>query len=151
MSTTAFVAELLEAVPANRLFGLRVEEASPAAGEVALDMRPELANVIGTLHASGLVALLDAAGLAAVLGQAPGPGGLAGVSALGAAAEVRFLAPAARALRCRCELDETAVVTVRAFFVGDVDRARVRTFAQTSDDEGAVVCDGWFDWRLRRA
>jgi hypothetical protein len=34
------------------------------AAEVAVDVLPELFNVIGSMHSSGLIALVDAAGLA---------------------------------------------------------------------------------------
>ncbi|WP_026912164.1 DUF4442 domain-containing protein [Patulibacter minatonensis] len=150
MDTTAVAAAMLEPVPANRLFGIRVRSATPDGAEVELDVRTEATNVIGSLHASGLVAIADAAGLAAVLGAAPSPAALEGVSALGAAAELRFAAPARGRLVGRCALDDDAARTLRGLYDRDTDRATLATTVAIEDEAGDLVCTGTFDWRLRR-
>ncbi|GAA1953759.1 hypothetical protein [Amycolatopsis minnesotensis] len=70
MDLTDLARKLLEPIPANRSAGPRVLRAADGTGEVAIGPAPALANVIGSLHSSGLVALLDAAGLAAIIGAA---------------------------------------------------------------------------------
>src|SRR5262249_43796467 len=64
---TALARALIEPVPAPRTAGIAVLRAVDGAAEVALDPPPELANVIGSLHSSGLITLVDAAGLAAIV------------------------------------------------------------------------------------
>lgn len=150
MDTTQFAAGLLEPVPANRLFGITVREATPAGGMVRLEVRPEHVNVIGSMHASGLVALLDAAGLAALLGVAAAPDALDGVDVLGSAAGVRFLAPARGVLVCRCVLPPATADAMGALLTGREDRAALRTDATIVDEDDREVCAGHFEWRLRR-
>lgn len=150
MDTTAVAAAMLEPVPANRLFGIRVRVATPDGAEVELDVRPEFTNVIGWLHASGLVAIADAAGLAAVLGAAPTPDALEDVGALGAAAEMRFVAPARGRLVGRCALTPEAAGTLRELYGRESDRGRLTTEVTIEDESGATVCLGRFDWRMRR-
>jgi acyl-coenzyme A thioesterase PaaI-like protein len=86
MDATAPARSLLEPVPAHRTAGTEVLRAEGGAAEVALDTPPELTDVIGSLHSSGLIALLDAAGPAAVIAAVQVPGEFDGVVPLGAAA-----------------------------------------------------------------
>lgn len=150
MDATALARSLLEPVPARRTAGIQVLRAEDCAAEVALDTPPGLTNVIGSLHSSGLIALLDAVGLAAVIAAVEGPGEFDGVVPLGAAATVEFLAPARGRLVASCALDESARHTLRGVLSGDGDRARLATVAEIRDATGAVVCRGGFDWSVRR-
>jgi acyl-coenzyme A thioesterase PaaI-like protein len=93
---------LLEPVPANRTFGVRVLSAAGAAAEVELVAAAAFENVIGSLHSSGLVALIDATGLAAVIAAAGEESHFDGVAPLGSEAHVEFLAPARGRLVGRC-------------------------------------------------
>ncbi|MFD3452298.1 hypothetical protein ACFWVC_08955 [Streptomyces sp. NPDC058691] len=94
MDATALARALLEPVPANRTAGIEVLRAEDGAAQVALETPYALRNVIGSLHASGLVALLDAAGLAALVAACEEPSQFEGVVPLGAAATMEFLAAA---------------------------------------------------------
>jgi uncharacterized protein (TIGR00369 family) len=151
MDPTAVAAQLLEPVPANRLFGIEVRSATPDGAEVVLEVRAEATNVIGSLHAGGLAALVDATGLAAILGQAPDGAVLDDLGILGAAASLRFLAPARGRLTGRCTLDEQAHRAVCDVLVRGADRATVDTEVRIDDEAGTCVCTGRFEWRLRRA
>ncbi|MFF7392969.1 hypothetical protein ACFZAE_31585 [Streptomyces scabiei] len=75
MDRTALARTLLEPIPAHRT------------AEIATRTPPELTNVMGSLHSSGLVALLDATGLGAIIAAStvrrtahgpPGTGGRRG-------------------------------------------------------------------------
>jgi hypothetical protein len=52
IDATALAAQVLETGPANLTFGIKVESAQDANATVALELKPELENVIGSLHAS---------------------------------------------------------------------------------------------------
>jgi acyl-coenzyme A thioesterase PaaI-like protein len=68
VDATVLARRLLEPIPANRTAGIEVLYAADETGRVAVTTPESMTNVIGSLHASGLVALQDAAGLAAVIG-----------------------------------------------------------------------------------
>jgi acyl-coenzyme A thioesterase PaaI-like protein len=150
MDMTAAAAGLLEDIPAHRMFGLRVLRAADACGEVGLVVQPAMTNVIGSLHSSGLVALVDATGLAAIIGAAAGAAELEGLSPLGTVAELEFVAPAHGDLVGRCALDGEARGRVRAVLEGRVRKADLITDIDVLDATGATVCHGSFTWRLRR-
>jgi hypothetical protein len=73
MDVTALARTLLEPVPAHRTAGIEVLRAADGAAEVALQTPEALVNVIGSLHSSGLIALVDAAGLAAIIAASGSP------------------------------------------------------------------------------
>lgn len=150
MDATALAQRLLGPIPAHRTLGLRVLRAADGAAEVAADTPAALTNAIGSLHSSGLVALVDAAGLAALIAAAEEPDGFAGVVPFGSAAELSFLAPARGRLVASCTLTEGARRAVAAVCAGRSERARTTTEAEVTDAEGVVVCRGRFDWSLRR-
>lgn len=77
MDRTALARTLLESIPAHRTTLIEVVRAADGAAEIATRTPPELTNVIGSLHSSGLVALLDATGLGAII--AASTGGLKGL------------------------------------------------------------------------
>jgi acyl-coenzyme A thioesterase PaaI-like protein len=147
---TELARRLLEPIPANKTFGLRVTRAKNGEAEVALDAPPQLANVIGSLHSSGLIALLDAAGLAAIISVAHTEEEFDGVIPLGAAAELQFLAPARGQLVARCNLCESDIATVRSLLDGETDKISLKTTVDVSNSAGAVVCTGGFRWSVRR-
>lgn len=150
MDATALARELIEPVPANALLGLTVRTAVDAAATVELQARPELGNVIGSLHASGLIALVDAAGLAAIISAADDAGELQEVSPLGSDADLTFFAPGRGRLQGHRALDELAYGSVRRLLSGESDRAALLTETEVTDENGAVVCTGRFRWRVRR-
>lgn len=141
---------LLEDVPANRLIGIEVRSACDGASTVGMTVPPELTNVIGSLHSSGLIALADAAGLAAVLSVAAEPSQLAGISPLGSDADLTFFSPARGELSARCVLDDAAQEQVTALLTDRVSKAAFMTDAEITDSSGTVVCTGRFRWRVRR-
>jgi acyl-coenzyme A thioesterase PaaI-like protein len=141
---------LLGPVPAHRSAGLEVVRAVDGVGVVAVVVRPAATNVIGSLHSSGLITLIDAAGLAAIIGACPSEDAFANVVPLGAEGRLRFLAPGLGRLVATCTLGAAAREQLDALFGGARDRARITTAATIADSSGAVVCDGEFDWSIRR-
>jgi acyl-coenzyme A thioesterase PaaI-like protein len=150
MDMTRTAAEMLEPIPANALFGIRVRRAGPDGAEVSLAVAEQASNVIGSLHSSGLVALLDAAGLAAVIGTAADPRQLSGVVPLGSRAEARFRAPARGMLTAHCALAYETQQELVPFWELAADRAQLSTPVVVHDGQGTLVCDGAFTWTLRR-
>jgi acyl-coenzyme A thioesterase PaaI-like protein len=112
---------------------------------------PHLANVIGSLHSSGLITLIDAAGLAAIIAAFPTEQAFDGVVPLGTAASLRFLAPARGRLIATCVLDKGAGDQLTALIHGTTSRARFTTAAAVTGETDTVVCQGTFDWSVRRA
>ncbi|GAA1527002.1 hypothetical protein GCM10009827_049920 [Dactylosporangium maewongense] len=151
MDATALARSLLDPIPAHRTVGLEVVRAVNGVGVVTVTAPPALANVIGSLHSSGLVTLADAAGLAAIISACPTPDAVQGVVPLGAAATMRFLAPARGHLTATCRLDPDARETLAEVFIGVANRVRIATTADITDETGVVVCQGTFDWSVRRA
>ncbi|WP_432988133.1 DUF4442 domain-containing protein [Dactylosporangium sp. CA-233914] len=150
MDATELARRLLSPIPAHITLGLEVVRAADGAAEVAAEVPPALTNVIGSLHSSGLMALIDAAGLAALIAAVEHPDDFAGVVPLGAAAELRFLAPARGRLVASCHLEDEERAAIKALFAGESDAARAMTEAEIRDVSGEVVCRGSFDWSLRR-
>jgi acyl-coenzyme A thioesterase PaaI-like protein len=150
MDATALARSLLDPIPAHRTVGLEVLRAVNGVGVVAVTAPPALANVIGSLHSSGLITLIDAAGLAAVISAAPTGDAFHGVVPLGAAAALRFLSPARGRLVATCRLDPDAREALAEVFIGASTRARITTTTDIADDTGGVVCQGTFDWSVRR-
>lgn len=148
---TAVAASLLEPIPAHATFGLRVEHAADASGEVSLEVTPGIANVVGSLHSSGLVALIDATGLAAIIAAAETPHEFRDVTPLGVVAQVEFLALARGRLKGHCRLGDEARERVRDVLERRVRKATLFTDVEIVDDSGATVCRGRFTWKLRCA
>jgi hypothetical protein len=117
---------------------------------VAAEVPPALTNVIGSLHSSGLIILVDAAGLAALISAVEQPDDFAAVIPVGEAAELRFLAPARGRLVASCRLEDEERAALKALFAGESQSARAMTEAEIRDESGEVVCQGSFDWSLRR-
>jgi acyl-coenzyme A thioesterase PaaI-like protein len=140
---------LLESVPAHRSVGLRVVRAADASAEVATDTPESMTNVIGSLHSSGLVALLDAVGLGAIIADSP-DGDVDGLLPLGRSVTVEFLAPARGRLVATCELTPAAREALRPLWAGRADKVRLTTRAEVRDDTGMHVCRGEFQWSVRR-
>ena len=127
VDATRLAATLLEPVPANRTFHIQVLRAVDSTAEVALAVEPDFHNVIGSLHSSGLVALVDATGLAAIIAAAANEAQLEDVVPLGSAARLEFLAPARGRLLGQCALEHEHASALRAFFTGNQPRAQVDT------------------------
>jgi acyl-coenzyme A thioesterase PaaI-like protein len=151
MDATRLAASLLEPIPANRLFGIKVLRAGGATAEVGLQVREPMTNVIGSLHSSGLVALIDATGLAAVIAASTDEAQFDRVTPLGTIAHVEFLAPARGPLVGRCSLGGPELESLLALLRGQTAKARLTTAVDVADAAGVVVCRGSFEWRLRRA
>lgn len=151
MDTTGFAARLLEPVPANRSFGLHVRRADPAGAEVELDLDVGFHNVIGSLHSSGLVTLVDAAGLAAMIGCCRDEAEFDGITVLGTAASLQFIAPARGRLIASCQLEPFEQGALRELLDRRVLKEELDTFAEVHDRGGSLVCRGRFTWKLRCA
>jgi acyl-coenzyme A thioesterase PaaI-like protein len=150
MDMTAVARARLDPIPANRTAGIKVLRAADGAAQVAMAANAELANVIGSLHSSGLIALADAAGLAAVIAACDSPDELNGVVPLGGRAAMEFRAPARGRLTGSCELDDAARRALRPVLAGRQGRVRVSTVADITDEAGVLVCRGTFEWTIRR-
>lgn len=150
MDMTPLARSLLEPIPAHRTAGVEVLRAADGVAEIAADTPEGLTNVIGSLHSSGLVALVDAAGLGAIIAAAERPEEFQGVVPLGAAASLEFLAPARGRLVAICRLSDEAQGALRPLLDGQTDRARFSTGTEVTDAEGTLVCRGTFDWSVRR-
>lgn len=150
MDATALAASLLEPIPANATCGIEVVRAVDGAAAVALDPPPGLANVIGSLHASGLVALVDATGLAALIAAVEHERQFDGVVPLGTAARLEFLRPARGRLLGRCALTAQAHAALGAVLKGEHRRARLETTVEIGDADDQLVCRGTFAWSVRR-
>jgi acyl-coenzyme A thioesterase PaaI-like protein len=149
MDATALARRLLEAVPANRTAGLEVLYAVDGLSRVALTTPPELTNVIGSLHASGFVALLDATGLAAVIAACRTEQEAETLVPLGASATIDFRAPGRGRLVAECTLDDDGRLALDRLLSGDTERARMGTTTEIMDRTGSVVCSGTFRWNIR--
>jgi acyl-coenzyme A thioesterase PaaI-like protein len=142
MDVTAFARSLLEPIPAHRTAGIQVQRAIDGTSEVVLVTPLAMTNVIGSLHSSGLVALVDAAGLAAIIAACDTEDDFHGVVPLGAAASVDFRAPARGRLVASCQPGQEARLALRPVLTGEVDRARITTVADVVDEAGVLVCRG---------
>jgi acyl-coenzyme A thioesterase PaaI-like protein len=151
MDATRLAARLLEPVPANRTFGVRVLSAAGAAAEVELVAAAAFENVIGSLHSSGLVALIDATGLAAMIAAASDESQFEGLTPLGSETHVEFLAPARGRLVGRYALTPESVSALGGVLERRERKAEVTTAVEVCDQSGTVVCRGSFIWKLRRS
>jgi acyl-coenzyme A thioesterase PaaI-like protein len=151
MDLTALARALLDPIPAHQTIGLVVLSAAGGTGVVAVTVPAHLTNVIGSLHSSGLITLIDAAGLAAIIAACPTERAFDGVVPLGTAASLRFLAPARGRLVATCTLDVDAGEQLAAVLHQNTQRARFTTVATVTDQTDTVVCEGTFDWSVRRA
>lgn len=150
MDMTALARSLIEPVPAHRTAGIRVLRAAAGTATVAMDTPVELANVIASLHSSGLIALIDAAGLAAIIAGSDAPADVEGVLPLGRSAALEFRAPARGRLVATCSLNEDARASLADLFARRADRVRFATVTDVMDASSTVVCTGEFRWTVRR-
>ncbi|MFF4505337.1 PaaI family thioesterase [Streptomyces sp. NPDC001401] len=150
MDMTALARTLLEPIPAHRTAGIEVLRAADGAAEVVLETPQELTNVIGSLHSSGLMALVDAAGLGAIIACGTRTGDLDGIVPLGTVAKLEFLAPARGRLVAACRLTDEARHALQPLLAGESEKARLSTQAEVTDAAGTPVCRGSFDWSVRR-
>jgi acyl-coenzyme A thioesterase PaaI-like protein len=151
MDLTEVARRLLEPIPANQSIGLKVLRARDGEAAVGVDAPAHLANVIGSLHSSGLVALVDAAGLAALIASARSERQLEGIIPLGTAAQLEFHAPARGSLIARCKLGPADATTAEALFEGRSGKVSLTTTVDVVNQSGATVCTGSFLWNVRRA
>lgn len=150
MELTSLAAGLLEPVPANAALGIKVIRAAGGGAEVSMPEATDAANVIGSMHSSGLIALIDAAGLAAVIAMTDERAPFENVVALGANARLEFLAPARGRLRGSCRLDNQARAAIKRLLLGEADKVSATTNVEIRDPDDLMVCRGTFEWRIRR-
>jgi acyl-coenzyme A thioesterase PaaI-like protein len=150
MDVTSLARSLIEPIPAHRTAGIQVMSAVDGTAAVALSTPPAMLNVIGSLHSSGLMALVDTAGLAAIIAACDTEDEFRGVTPLGAAASLEFHAPARGRLVAHCRLEPDARQALRPVLAGESDRARITTVAEVVDAAGVLACRGTFDWSVRR-
>jgi len=152
VNATDIAGQLLRLAPANVTLGLRVMRAVDGLGEVEMLASPEFGNVIGSLHASGLIGLVDAACLSSVISVAQQPAQLDGVVPLGSRSELEFRVPARGLLQGRCQLSEADMEMLRVFYATPrASRITLTTTADVQDSDAVVVCRGSFTWTVRRS
>jgi acyl-coenzyme A thioesterase PaaI-like protein len=150
VDATTWARELLDPVPVHRTLGLEVVAAVAGLAEVAIETRPAISNVVGSLHASGLVTLVDAGGLAAIISVAESRSQLKGLLPLGAQASLEFHKPARGRVTGRCALSSDTFAAVRAVMEGQEERVRIKTTTVLTDADAVTVCTGTFGWSIRR-
>jgi acyl-coenzyme A thioesterase PaaI-like protein len=150
MDATALARSLLAPVPAHTTLGIEVQQASDGVATVTLATPPSMTNVIGSLHSSGLIALVDATGLAAIIAACEAETDFERILPLGAAASMEFRAPARGLLTASCGLGDDARTVLRPVLAGREDRARLSTRADVVDERDTLVCRGTFEWSVRR-
>ena len=150
LDSTHLAAQLLEPVPANRSFGIEVLHAAHASAEVCMLVPQGMTNVVGSLHSSGLIALVDATGLAALISAATDEDQLEGVIPLGSVARIEFLAPAHGLLVGRCTVGVDALAAIETIYKRRRNRASLSTEAEIFDSREIMVCRGAFTWSVSR-
>jgi hypothetical protein len=125
-----------------------VLRAADGAAEVALATPAGLTNVIGSLHSSGLIALVDATGLAAISAGYDTESDFDGVVPLGASAALDCRALARGRLVASCQLDHAARLALQPVLARKEDRARISATADVVDPAGPLVCT--FHGSIRR-
>lgn len=111
---------------------------------------PRTADVVRSLHSSGLVALVDAAGLAAIIGACEDDRQFEGITPSGAAASLDLHRPAQGRLLATCRLDRGTQRALRPVLSGRRNEVRIRTRVDIVDERQAVVCRGRFNWYVHR-
>lgn len=150
MNMTALARSLIEPVPARRTVGIRVLNAANGNATITMDTPVTVTNVIGSLHSSGLVALVDAAGLAAIIAGCDLPAEFDGVLPVGRSAALQFRAPAFGRLVAVCSLTTDARQSLRDLCSRGTDKVRFSTVADVMDSTSTIVCSGEFRWTARR-
>jgi acyl-coenzyme A thioesterase PaaI-like protein len=150
LDSTDLASDLLEPIPANRSFGIEVLHAAHASAEVCMLVPQEMTNVIGSLHSSGLIALVDATGLAALISAATEADQLEGVIPLGSVARIEFLAPAHGLLVGRCTVAVDDLAAIESVYRRRRAKAELMTVAEIYDSRETLVCRGSFTWVVRR-
>jgi uncharacterized protein (TIGR00369 family) len=149
MDATALARRLLEPVPANATLGLEILHAVDGDASVALTVVPRLTNLVGSLHASGLVGLVDAAGLTAVVAACEDEAQARTLVPLGSSTTTDFLTPARGRLIASCSLSDAARQALGQLLGGRTERTCLSTEAVIVDEAGDTVCRGSFRWRIR--
>ncbi len=150
MEATALAARLLDGLPANRTLGVRVVSAVDGAGVCELAVTEPVTNVIGSLHSSGVAALVDAAALAAVLAALPSEAVALRTQPLGLRARLQFLRPVRGTATGSCQLSDEAVAALTAMVQGG-GPALCTTVTEVRAGGVEVLARGEFDWTVRLA
>jgi acyl-coenzyme A thioesterase PaaI-like protein len=116
-----------------------------------LPVREDIRNVIGALHASGVVALADAAALAAVLSVAPDEAAARRLQPLGLQARLTFARPLRGTAVATCHLQPEGRAALSGLHEGRHERARFTTIATIDGDDAPRAAEGEFDWVVRLA
>lgn len=148
--STRLAAELLGPVPANETFGVEVLHAADASAELCMLVPQSFTNAIGTVHSSGLIALVEATGAAALVTVATDETQLEGVVQSGAVARIEFVAPAHGLLIGRCILEVDDLAAAESVFTRQVAVTELTTEVDVFDSEDDIVCRGSFVWTVRR-
>jgi len=151
LDSTHLASTMLEPVPANRSFGIEVLHAAHASAEVCMLVPREMTNVVGSLHSSGLIALVDATGLAALISAATDESQLEGLVPVGSVARIEFLAPAHGLLVGRCTVEVDDLAAIETVYKRRRNRATLSTEAEIFDSQETLVCRGKFTWSVSRA
>ena len=108
MDLTDVVAEALDALPAHRTLGIRIDLARDGEGRASMVVDTPVQNVVGGLHFSGVAALVDAAALAALLSVAPNEDDARRLLPLFTRADLRLTASLRGTVHAVCRLEPPA-------------------------------------------
>lgn len=137
---------LTQAVPFNRVLGVRVAVVEPERVEVVLPEAAERLNHVGTVHAAAQFGLGEATSGAMVL-AAFGDLQAQGVVPLAAEATIRYRKPARGALRGVSTLAREGQERIREE-VRETGRARFTLPVQLLDADGVVTTELEVSWVL---
>ncbi len=137
---------LTQAVPFNRVLGVRVEAVEPEHVTVVLPEAAERLNHVGTVHAAAQFGLGEATSGAMVL-AAFGDLQAQGVVPLAAEATIRYRKPARGELRGVSTLAHEGQARIRDE-VRETGRARFTLPVQVFDAEGVVTTELEVSWVL---
>ncbi len=140
--------QMLDAVPFNRVLGVRVVAVEAESVEVELPARPELLNHVGTMHAAAQFGLGESAS-GAMSVAAFGDLLAGGAVPLLAEARITYHRPASGTLRARATLARDEQQRIRADFAA-AGKARYEMPVQLTDAGGTVTTTLQVNWVLLR-
>jgi uncharacterized protein (TIGR00369 family) len=137
---------LTEAIPFNRVLGIRVESVAEEQAEVTLPASPEHLNPVGTVHAAAQFGLGEAASGAMLL-AAFGDLQAAGAVPLAQDALIRYRAPARGELRAVASLPGEGRERIRQE-VRETGRAHFTIPVKVYDADGKLTTELEVGWVL---
>jgi uncharacterized protein (TIGR00369 family) len=135
-----------QTIPLNALLGVEIRSVAAGEAEAHLPFRTEMTNHVGSFHATAIFGVAEAASGCALAGAlAPV---ITAIRPVVAGAEVKFLAPARRALTARARLVDGSDADALVAEISSTGRIVVRLAVEVSDEGGNRVAELAFDWHI---